>query len=94
MDELRHQQHSTEWEIDDITSKINTAEGQLYGGRITNPKELSGLQQEINVLKSHRDPMETKALEIMDQVELTETSVATTSDELKKLEDECSLRNK
>jgi len=88
LDELTHQQRSAEWEIDDILSKIAAIEQQLYGGKITNPKELSSLQHEVNTMKAKRDQLENKALEIMDQVELAEASVAATSNEFKKLEDE------
>ena len=88
LDDLRHQQHSAEWDIDDLTSKITTAEGQLYGGKITNPKELSSLQHEVNTLKANRDQAENKALEIMDQVEQAEASIAALSSELEKLKDE------
>ena len=88
LDDLAHQQHSAEWEIDDLTSKITTAEGQLYSGRITSPKELSSLQQEVNAFKAKRDQIENKALEIIDQVELAEAEVAATGDEVKKLEGE------
>lgn len=88
LDDLSHQQHSAEWEIDDLTGKITTAEGQLYSGRITSPKELSSLQQEIKSFKVKRDQYETKALEIIDQVELAETDVAATGNEIKKLEGE------
>ncbi len=88
LDELRHQQHSAEWEIDDIVGKITTGEEQLYSGRIKNPKELTSLQHEVNMLKARRDQSETGALEIMDQVELAETSVAAASGEFKKLEAE------
>jgi len=88
LDTLRHQQHSAEWEIDDLASKITTAEKQLYGGKITNPKELSNLQHEVNTLKAKRDQLENKALEIMDQVELAEASVDATGSELKHLESE------
>jgi len=88
LDELRHQQHSAEWEIDDLVSKLTAAEGQLYGGRIRNPKELTNLQHEVDVLKAKRDQLENRALEIMDQVELAEASFTATSSELKKLEAE------
>ena len=88
LDELRHQQHSSEWEIDDLTDKIKAVEEQLYGGRISNPKELSGLQHEVNILKTRRDQLETQALEIMEQADLAATGVATTSNELKQLEDD------
>ena len=88
LDELKHQQRSAEWEVDDLVSKITTAEEQLYSGRIKNPKELTNLQHEVDILKAKRDQLENKTLEIMDQVESTEASVAAKSGELNKLETE------
>jgi len=88
LDELRRQQHSAEWEIDDITTKLTTTEGELYSGRIRNPKELTSLQHEVEGLKAKRGQLEDKALEIMDQVEHAEASVATISGELKTVEAE------
>ena len=86
LEELRRQQHSIEWEIDDLGNKITTLEQKLYGGKITSPKELTNLQHDIDGLKVRRGQLEDKALEIMDQVELSEGSVATISSELKTLE--------
>lgn len=92
--ELSHQRHDAEWEVDDILNKITAAEQQLYGGRITNPKELSSLQHEINTMKSRSDLAENKALEIIDQVEVVEKSVAALSREYQKLDDEWRLQQK
>jgi predicted nucleic acid-binding Zn-ribbon protein len=55
LEELKRLQHSFEWEIDDITVKLGTAEEKLYSGKIGNPKELANLQQEIETLKSRRN---------------------------------------
>ncbi|MFC1950710.1 zinc ribbon domain-containing protein [Chloroflexota bacterium] len=88
LEELRQQQHSAEWEIDDLVNKLTTAEEKLYGGRISNPKELADLQHEVVGLKARCGQMEDKALGIMDQVELTTASVATLSNKLKTLETE------
>ncbi len=88
LDELKHQQRSAEWEIDDLGSKITAAEKQLYGGRIGNPKELSSLQHEVEAMKAKRDQLENKALEIIDQVELAGNDVAALSSQFKQLEDE------
>jgi len=88
LEELKQQQHSAEWEIDDLKTKLATAEEKLYSGRINNPKELTNLQHEIEGLKAKRDQLENKALEIMDQVELATASVATINGELKTLEAE------
>ena len=85
---LKRQQHSLEWDIDDLTTKITAIEEKLYGGRISNPKELSSLQHEVEGLKSKRNQLEDKALEIMEQVEIAEASVANLNSELKRLEAE------
>jgi predicted nucleic acid-binding Zn-ribbon protein len=83
LDELRHQRRDAEGQLDDVLSKIKTAEQQLYGGKVTNPKELSNLQHEINTLKSKSDDLETKALSIIDLVEEAEKSVTAVSSEYK-----------
>ena len=88
LEELRRQQHSAEWEIDDLVGKLATAEEALYSGRISNPKELTNLQHEAEGLRAKRNQLEDKALEIMDKVELTEASVATISNQLKTVEAE------
>lgn len=88
LEELRRQQHSTEWEIDDLVNKLATEEEKLYGGSIKNPKELTSLQHEVEGMKARRDQLESKVLEIMSQVELAESSLASKSSELERLEAE------
>ena len=86
LEELKRQQHSAEWEIDDLTNKITALEQKLYDGSIRNSKELTNLQHEVDGLKARRDQLEDEALGIMDQVELAEAGVANMSSELKGLE--------
>jgi predicted nucleic acid-binding Zn-ribbon protein len=88
LDELRHRHRDAEAEVDDVLAKIATAEEQLYSGRITNPKELSSLQHEVTTLRGRSDELETKALEIIEQVEAAEKVVAEATGALKKLEEE------
>ena len=88
LEELRRQQHSTEWDIDDLSNKVSAAEEKLYSGRIGNPKELANLQHEVETLKAGRSQLEDKALAIMEQVELATASLASKSRELKPLEAE------
>ena len=86
LEELKKRQHSAEWEIEDLSSKVSKLEETLYSGRITNPKELTGLQHEVNELKARRSQLEDKTLEVMDQIEHTTASAANTTNELKTLE--------
>ena len=88
LEELGQQQHSVEWEIEDLVNKLSIAEGKLYSGKIKDPKELTNLQHEVEGLRGRRSHLEDKALEIMDQVELSTASVAILTNELKALETE------
>jgi len=88
LEELKRKQRSAEWEIDDVVTKLTAAEKKLFSGEIKNPKELTNLQHEVETLKARRDQREEKALEIIDQVELSETSVARISSELETLKAE------
>ena len=88
LDGLRRQHRDAEGEVDDLLSKIVAAEQQLYGGKITNPKELSGLLHEVTTMRARSDQLEDKTLEIIDQVESAEKSVAEATGQLKKMEEE------
>lgn len=88
LEELEHKQHSLEWEIADVTTKIAKAEEELYSGRTKNPKELANLQHEIEVLKAKRSELEDRAIEVMEQVEAATAGVGTTERELETLEAE------
>ena len=91
---LGHQRRDAEGDLDDIQSKITAAEQQLYGGKITNPKELSSLQHEVNTLKTRSDQAETRALETIDRLEDEEKDVAAQSSEYQKLEEEWLIQQK
>jgi len=86
LEELKHQQHSLEWEIDDLGTKIAVIEQKLYSGSIANPKELANFQQEAEGMKQRRGQLEDKVLDIMGRVEQATASVDTASGELKALE--------
>jgi len=88
LEELKRQQQSLEWEIDDIVTKLTATEDKLYSGSIGSPKELANLQHEVDGLKTRRSQLEDEALDIMEQVELATASVATISSQLKTVEAE------
>ena len=61
--------HQTLREIEEnsrsIQTKIQISESKLYGGKITNPKELQDIQNEIASLKRHLSNIEDEQLEAM-----------------------------
>ena len=52
-------------EIESLSNKIKSSEGRLYGGSVTNPKELGDIQEEIASLKRRRASLEDELLEAM-----------------------------
>ena len=88
LEELGRKQHSLEWEVEDITTKIARGEEELYSGRIKNPKELASLQQDVGMLKGRRRELEDRVLEIMERVEVTTANTNTLGSELETLETE------
>ena len=86
LDTLTAQEKSTEWEIDDLTTKIKDIEKKLYGGKIFNSQELSSLQQETEDIKKRRSTLEDESLGLMDQMELTRKAIVSSQEGLAKLE--------
>jgi predicted nucleic acid-binding Zn-ribbon protein len=71
-DELNHWRttlRDLELEARSLTTKITSVEERLYSGRVTNPKELANLQNEVSYLKRRRGELEDRQLEAMVQVE-------------------------
>jgi hypothetical protein len=54
-----------ELEIDGLNNKISSSEKRLYGGSVTNPKELSDIQSEIASLKRRRAAIEDELIEAL-----------------------------
>jgi len=73
--ELKTQHRLAEAEVDDLLSKIAADETKLYSGKVTSPKELTSLQQEIAMEKARSDELENKALAIIDRVEEADNKV-------------------
>ena len=86
LEELERQQHTAEWEAEDLTVKLSATEEKLFGGKIRNPKELTNLQREDDELKTRRTEMEDRALEVMGQAEVTTSSIAALMKELNRFE--------
>jgi len=75
LEDLSKEQQSLEWEIEDLSGKITELDRKLYGGKVTNPKELSGLQQDAEVLKKQRREKEDRVLTLMEKREAAAAAV-------------------
>jgi len=59
-------------ELQSVQAKRKKVEGDLYSGRISNPKELASMQDELAALDRTKDHLEDDVLGLLDEVERLE----------------------
>lgn len=64
-----------ELELRSVEQKKTTFEKKLYGGQVVNPKELSAMEKEIELLGKKREELDGKILALYDQVEQKRTTL-------------------
>ncbi len=69
--ELREREH----EDSTLRDKARALDAKLYGGRVSNLKELTGYQEELQALRSRLDGLETELLERMEDLETREAGL-------------------
>lgn len=69
------EQRRLEAEIESLSRKIAEEEEKLYGGKISNPKELRGIQAEVQAIRRKCDKLETALLEEIERSEEVEAMV-------------------
>jgi predicted nucleic acid-binding Zn-ribbon protein len=84
--EHARRQTRLETEIDSIAAKIKLEDMRLYGGTVTNPRELSGLQAEIEALRRRQTTLEDEDLEVLEARESAEKHLRTLEDEASALD--------
>jgi predicted nucleic acid-binding Zn-ribbon protein len=73
---VRREQARFEDEIDMVTRKARSEEERAVSGRVTSPKELTAIQEEVAALKRRQDALEDQLLERMEQRETLEAELA------------------
>ena len=72
LDEIAREQSKLEDEISSITQKIEHEQARLYSGEVSNPKELSNIQAELDALRRRKTHLEDQELEVMERRESLE----------------------
>jgi predicted nucleic acid-binding Zn-ribbon protein len=84
--ELRAQLRALEMDVSAVSSKLKQNQDRLYSGRVRNPKELSGLQEEATALRRRRSQLEDGQLELMIAVEEAEAELVERQARLRQIE--------
>jgi hypothetical protein len=74
--ELGRSQQRLEDEISTISDKAAQHDKALYGGTVSNPRELQAMQDEIGSLKRRISQLEDQELELMEQIEPLDADLA------------------
>lgn len=85
--ELRRSQQRLEDDITSINDKAAQHDKTLYSGTIGNPRELQTLQDEIGALKRRVVQLEDQELELMEQIEPLDATLAELAAERARLDD-------
>jgi predicted nucleic acid-binding Zn-ribbon protein len=73
---VQRDQSRLDHEIDMVTSKARTEEARAASGKVTSPKELTAIQEEVAGLKRRQGTLEDELLELMEQRETLEAELA------------------
>ena len=86
LQDLLKRQHEAEFEVDEVRRKIEPFEKKLYSGTVGNPKELMGLQQDVESLRSRQRALEDRVLEAMAAAEGAEKALSAAQTALREIE--------
>jgi len=75
LDAIVREQTKLETDIGLIEAKLKHERDRLYGGEISNPKELTSIQAELDALGRRKDHMEDQVLDLLEQREGMEAEV-------------------
>jgi uncharacterized protein len=73
---IQRDQSRLEHEIDMVTTKARNEEARAASGKVTSPKELTAIQEEVASLKRRQGTLEDELLELMEQRETLEAELA------------------
>jgi uncharacterized protein len=80
---VQRDQSRLEHEVDTVTTKARNEEARAVSGKVTSPKELTAIQEEVAGLKRRQATLEDELLELMEQRETLDaelTELATRRD--------------
>ena len=87
LNQLRVKQRSQELDVESAREKLGEIEGKLYGGTVTNLRELSGFEKEATFLRSRLEELDDNLLNAMEKLEEAQMRVASLEDETNRAEE-------
>lgn len=86
VEQLYREQREVEAQLQDLDSRIFPLEKKLYDGSVRNPKELTDLQKEVDLLKKRRGALDDQGLSLIDRVEESAQSLERARERLREVQ--------
>ena len=86
LQEAQTKLRDAEWAVDDVRARLQPLNEKLYSGTVKNPKELMGLHQDVDSLKTRQRGLEDRVLEVMSAVEEMERDLKEAEDRLSEMD--------
>jgi uncharacterized protein len=79
-------QKEREHEFDMVSRKLAASQSTLYGGKVKNPKELQGIEEEVKYLTGRADQLQEEILGVLIEVEEAGSALAAAEASLRETE--------
>jgi len=86
VDALKDRQKELEWSVDETRTKSAEVEARLYGGKVTNPKELADLDADVKSIKNETRRREDILLGLLVEIDDAESVLSAAQGEYGGLE--------
>ena len=84
---LRSHLSEAEWSVEEMRGKASEVEGKLYGGKVTNPKELGDLDADLRSLRTQVAKREDTLLALLVEIDDAEKQMGVAGSEYAGIED-------
>lgn len=78
----RKEQKEAEWSLKETVTAIETISRKLYGGMVTNPREIEGMQGKLKMLEASKARLEDRIIGQMEEIEALESQAKTLGEEI------------
>lgn len=75
-DELAHEERRLDDEASSLRAKAAEVEAKMYSGSVSSPRELQAMQADVDQLRRHERTLETRELELMEELEPVDRELA------------------
>ena len=88
LNRVHNEQKHEEWQIKDITATVSSISEKLYGGEITNPREIENIRCRLDSLEATKSKLEDDVIALMEKAEALESEISEVNLEIKQRETE------